>query len=201
MEKSIENIWTEGFLKEEKLAAPRINNLYQRKSKLLVEELKRTYKVDNRSIIPLALISVIGFSIVGHVLLGFYFMILMLAMFFLNKKKLRSLEEININTTSYDYLIKYRRMFFQLKRFYTRLLGFGLPGAGIIGYYLFFRNSSVLEKILQLKPLYIVAIVLALSFILAAIGILSYLLSLKLIYGKFIRRLDDMIADMEELQK
>ena len=201
MEKSIENIWTKGFLKEEKLAVPRINNLYQRKSRLLIEELKRTYRVDNRSIIPLTLIFVVGFSIAGHVLLGLYFMILMLTMFFLNKKKLKSLEEININTTTYDYLIKYRKMFFQLKKFYTRLLGFGLPIAGIIGYYLFFRNAPVLEKILQLKALYIVAIVLALSGILATIGILSYLLSVRLIYGKFIRRLDDMIADMEDLQQ
>lgn len=201
MEKSIENIWTKGFLREEKLAAPRINNLYQRKSRLLIEELKRTYRFDNRSIIPLALIFLVGFSIAGHVLLGLYFMILMLTMFFLNKKKLKSLEEVDINTTTYDYLIKYRKMFFRLKKFYTRLLGFGLPIAGIIGYYLFFRNSSVLEKILQLKPLYIVAIVLALSGMLAAIGILSYLLSVRLIYGKFIQRLDDMIADMEELRK
>ena len=201
MENSIETIWTKGFLKEEALAAPRINNLYQKKSKLLIEKLKRTYKTDNRSIIPLAIISVVGFSLFGHVILGLYVMALMLGMFFLNKKKLASLERISINTTSFEYLLEYRKMFFQLKIFYTRLLGFGLPISGMIGYALFFWNSPLLEAFLQLELVYIVGILLGFSVVLSALGILAYRISLNLIYGKFIRKLEDMIEDMNELRK
>lgn len=200
MENSIETIWTKGFLKEETLAAPRINNLYQKKSKLLIEKLKRTYRIDNRSIIPLAILSIIGFSAVGQFFLGLYVMVLMLGMFLLNKKKIASLERISIDTTSYEYLLKYREMFLQLKRFYTGLLGFGLPIAVIIGYILFFWNSPVLNDFLKLKVIYIIGILLGLSLILSALGVTAYRLSLKLIYGGFIQKLDEMIADMNELR-
>ena len=201
MENSIETIWTKGFLKEEDLTAPRINNLHQKKSLLLIEKLKRTYKIDNKSIIPLAILSVVGFSVAGHIITGLYVMILMIAMFVLNKKKLASLDKISIETTSYDYLLKYREMFFQLKRFNIFLLGLGLPIAGIIGYYLFFRNSPLLSDFLQLEVIYIIGILLSVSLLLSALGIMAYLLSLKLIYGRFIQKLEEMIADMEELRK
>lgn len=201
MGNSIETIWTKGFLKEESLSAPKINNLYQRKSKLFIEKLKRTYKTDNRSIIPLAILAVIGFSVAGHVITGLYIMALMLGMFFLNQKKLASLEAISINTTSYEYLLEYREMFLQLKRFYTRLLGFGLPVAGIAGYILFFRNSPVLTDFLHLKVIYIVGILFGLALILSILGMGAYLLSFKLIYGRFISKLNEMIADMQELRK
>jgi len=200
MENSIETIWTKGFLKEETLAAPRINNLYQKKSKLLIEKLKRTYRIDNRSIIPLAILSIIGFSAVGQFFLGLYVMALMLGMFLLNKKKLASLERISIDTTSYEYLLKYREMFLQLKRFYTGLLGFGLPIAAIIGYIIFFWNSPALNGFLQLKVIYIIGLLLGLSLFLSALGVTAYRLSLKLIYGGFIQKLDEMIADMNELR-
>lgn len=200
MEKSIETIWTKGFLKEESLAGPRLNNLYQKKSKLLIEKLKRTYRTDNQSIIPLALVAIIGFGLAGHIIVGVYVMTLMLGMFFLNKKKLASLEKISIDTTSYEYLIEYREIFLQLKNFYTQLLGLGLPVAAITGYALFFRNAPLLHDFLQLKVIYIIGILLGLSLVLSGLGILAYRLSIKLIYGRFIQKLEEMIADMEELR-
>jgi uncharacterized membrane protein (Fun14 family) len=199
MENSIETIWTKGFLKEESLVAPKINDLYNKKSKLLIEKLKRTYRTDNKSIIPLAILTVIGFSIADHLIVGIYVMALMVGMFFLNRQKLASLEKISIDTTSYEYLLEYRNMFMKLKSFYTRLLGLGVPVAGITGYILFFWNSPILNDFLQLKMIYIIGILLGLSIILSALGILAYRLSLSLIYGKFIQRLEDMIEDMNEL--
>ncbi len=201
MEKSIETIWTKGFLMEESLAAPRINNLYQKKSKLLIEKLKRTYRTDNRSILPLAIIALVGFGLAGHIILGLYVMSLMMGMFLLNKQKLTSLEKISIDKTSYEYLIEYREMFLQLKKFYTQLLGFGLPIAALIGYALFFWNTSLLNDFLKLNAMYIIGILLVLSLVLSALGIMSYRLSVKLIYGRFIQKLEEMIADMEELRK
>ncbi len=201
MENSIETIWTKGFLKEEALVAPRVNNLYHKKSSLLIEKLKSTYRTDNKSIIPLAILAVVGFGIAGHLLTGLYVMGLMAGMFFLNRKKLASLEKISIETSSYEYLLEYREMFLKLKSFYTRLLGFGLPVAGIAGYFLFFWNTPLLHDFLQLGIINILAILLGLAFLLSAIGVMAYRLSLKLIYGRFIQKLEEMITDMEELRK
>ena len=201
MENSIERIWTKGFLKEEALVAPRINNLYQKKSALLIEKLKSTYRTDNKSIIPMAILAVIGFGVAGHLFTGLYVMVLMIGMFFLNRQKLASLERISIETSSYEYLLEYKEMFLKLKTFYTRLLGFGLPVAGIAGYLLFFWNSPLLHDFLQLKTIYILGILIGVGLLLSAIGVVAYRLSLKLVYGRFIQKLEEMIADMEELRK
>lgn len=201
MENSIERIWTKGFLKEEALVAPRINNLYQKKSALLIEKLKSTYRTDNKSIIPMTILAVIGFGVAGHLFTGLYVMVLMIGMFFLNRQKLASLERISIETSSYEYLLEYKEMFLKLKTFYTRLLGFGLPVAGIAGYLLFFWNSPLLHDFLQLKTIYILGILIGVGLLLSAIGVVAYRLSLKLVYGRFIQKLEEMIADMEELRK
>jgi len=41
MEKSIETIWKEGFLKSDALVAPKLNNLYNQKSKHTIDKLMR----------------------------------------------------------------------------------------------------------------------------------------------------------------
>ena len=55
MEKSIESIWKEGFLKNDALIAPKVNNLYRKKSIDIVEKFKRMYKIN--------ILAMIGFAI------------------------------------------------------------------------------------------------------------------------------------------
>ncbi len=200
MEKSIETIWTKGFLKQEELIAPKINDLYNRKSKLLIEKLKRTYKADNRSTLPLAVIAVVGFGFKGYLILGLFLMVLMIGMFFLNRRKLAELEKIRVESSSYEYLLEYRKMFTALKKFYTRLLGVGAPLAGMTAYYLFFRSSAVMDKFLSIEPYKLGLILLLIALCLSAMGIFAYRLSTKMIYGSFIEKLDEMIAEMKELR-
>ena len=54
MEKSIENIWKEGFLKSDALVAPKINNLYNQKSIHIIDKFKRMFKIN--------LIAIVAFS-------------------------------------------------------------------------------------------------------------------------------------------
>lgn len=200
MEKSIETIWNEGFLRDEGISAPKVNNLYKRKSKLLLEKIKSTYRTDNKSIIPIALISLLAFGFLGHVILGIYLAGLMMGMFFLNKQKLNALEGIVINGNSYDYLLKYRESIKNIVRFYTRLLGLGLPVAGIIGYWLYFQNSKLYIQFLELEVLYIILIILAIGLGLSAIGILAYRLSTRILYGNLLHQLDAILEDLRELR-
>ena len=44
MEKSIETIWKEGFLNNDALLAPQVNNLYHKKSNHIVDKFKRMFK-------------------------------------------------------------------------------------------------------------------------------------------------------------
>ena len=41
MEKSIENVWTKGFENSNELLSPKSVNLYNQKSKLLIDKIKR----------------------------------------------------------------------------------------------------------------------------------------------------------------
>ena len=46
MERSIENIWKEGFRKSDALVAPKINNLYNQKSIHIIDKFKRMFKIN-----------------------------------------------------------------------------------------------------------------------------------------------------------
>ena len=45
MEKSIESIWKEGFVNDDKLIAPKVNDLYNQKSIDHVSKFKKMYKI------------------------------------------------------------------------------------------------------------------------------------------------------------
>lgn len=46
MEKSIETIWREGFLKSDALVAPKLNELYNQKSIHIVDKFKSMYRIN-----------------------------------------------------------------------------------------------------------------------------------------------------------
>lgn len=201
MEKSIEYIWNNGFLKDEKLLAPKVNNLYNKKSQLLIEKLKRTYTIDNKSILPLAVVFFVISAYFEHFLLGIYIVVLMLSMFFLNRKKLRELEKISILNSNYEYLLEYRQVLKAINSFYTKLLALGLPIAGMIGYYLYYRNTQIFKKFL-LQDLWLqLSIILGIALLLALLGAGAYRLTTGLVYGRFLKKMNELIADMKELRK
>ncbi len=201
MEKSIEQIWNNGFLRDDKLLAPKINNLYNKKSQLLIEKLKYTYTVDNKSILPLAVLFFAISVFFEHYLLGIYLIILMLTLFFLNRKKLRDLGKISILGSNYEYLLEYRKMLESMNSFYTKLLALGVPIAGMIGYYLYFRNTPMFEDFLLLDLWFKLSIILGVAILLSSIGVGAYKITSYIIYGKFLKKINEIIADMQELRK
>ncbi len=56
MEKSIEIIWKEGFLKKDALIAPKINDLYNQKSIDIVDKFRRMYRINIIGIVLFAVI-------------------------------------------------------------------------------------------------------------------------------------------------
>ena len=201
MEKSNEQIWNNGFLRDDKLLAPKINNLYNKKSQLLIEKLKYTYTVDNKSILPLAVLFFAISVFFEHYLLGIYLIILMLTLFFMNRKKLSDLEKISILGSNYEYLLEYRKMLESMNSFYTKLLALGVPIAGMIGYYLYFRNTPMFEDFLLLDLWFKLSIILGVAILLSSIGVGAYKITSYIIYGKFLKKINEIIADMQELRK
>ena len=65
MEKSIENIWKEGFLKSDALVVPKINNLYNQKSKHITAKFERMFKINLIAIVVFSVVFLIELSTMG----------------------------------------------------------------------------------------------------------------------------------------
>ena len=51
MEKSIESIWKQGFLDNNAMVAPKLNNLYNQKSIHIIDKFKRMFKINLNALV------------------------------------------------------------------------------------------------------------------------------------------------------
>jgi len=217
MEKSIETIWKEGFLKNDALIAPKLNNLYNQKSIDIVDKFSRMYTIN---IIGLVLFALIILPINIAVKLPFtgipmFFLFLLIAFFALKFKK--KLDKIDKNLNSYQYLKSFddwtkEMILFNTK--FSRFLypyvflslvagfwfgGFGesAPGQDWVNY-LLEENPDML--MVFGAPLFVVlCLIFGIAF-LAYFGGRIGKWDLNLGYGRILRRLDTLLKDMEELR-
>ncbi|MDB2658492.1 hypothetical protein N9Y83_01025 [Flavobacteriaceae bacterium] len=197
MDKSIEEVWSKGFEDEKYLIPPVIDDLYTKKSILTVDKLKSVSKKDNWSLIPISIITLIFFVIKSKLLFGLYISTLILSLFFLNRKKLKFLNTINTTQSCFQYLRKLQEMIKNNVRFTTRLLGIGLPFFGYVGICIFIFESNMENFIFDTyssKQLLIKSIIILVS--LSFIGIISLRLSNYLVYGRLIKKIDEMIDEL-----
>ena len=202
MDKSIEEIWSDGIQDEKFLIPPVIGDLHNKKSILTVDKLKSVSKKDNWSIIPLSIIALIFFMIKSKLLFGLYISTLMLSLFFLNRKKLKFLNTINTSQSCIQYLGKLQKMIKNNMKFTTCLLGIGLPFFGYVGLCIFIFESNTENIILETyssKQLLIKSIIILMS--LSVIGITSFRLSNYLVYGRLIKKIDEMIDELNLLKE
>ncbi|MGK0413358.1 MAG: hypothetical protein ACJA1B_001561 [Polaribacter sp.] len=198
MEKSINDIWKKGFENSNELTSPKTVNLYNQKSKILLEKIKKTYQTDNKSLLPIAILFAIAFSIAGHILLGIYGMIIMIGLFFFNRNLLINLENIRITSSNYDYLIAYKRAIEKVVSATYKLVGFGLPIILLIGFWIYFKDTNrYLDIIKETSTLKISLIVLSLAGFISLVGISIYKITNNLLYKKHLNDLDAIISDLE----
>ena len=89
MAKTIESIWKEGFINETQLAAPKINDLYNRKSQNIVDKLQDMFAVNIKAIIIGSIITLVAMSIIGAPFLGMYICLLLTPLVVIAKKELK----------------------------------------------------------------------------------------------------------------
>ena len=126
----------------------------------------------------------------------------MLSLFFLNRKKLKFLYTINTSQSCFQYLGKLQEMIKNNVKSTTRLLGFGLPFFGYLGLCIFIFESNMENFILETyssKQLLIKSIIILMS--LSVIGIISFRLTNYLVYGRLIKKIDEMIDELNLLKK
>lgn len=211
MEKSIETIWKEGFLESDALVAPKLNKLYTQKSIHIIDKFTRMFSINLKALVVFSFVVLVASFFVQIPVLGVLMFILLNTIVIVNRKLLKGIKEIDKNVSSYQYLKAFDNWMkaqiltnVKMSRFiypYTFL-------AMIAGFWFSSNFQEAFNEILGSHQIYflkgipvfwVLGIVL-ITGVLAYFGGALYKLDFKIVYGRVLRKLDEIIADMDELR-
>ena len=204
-------------MKNDALIAPKLNNLYKQKSIDIVEKFKRMYKVNINALMGFALLmllialpSEMPYMAIPMFLL-FCFTIPIALQF---KKKL---EQLDKSKNSYEYLKSFDNWTKDMISVNTRLsrfmypyiflimiagfwfgdFGGDIPGKIMLNEYLL--NNPETSLLFGLPLYWLVGLIIILSIVSYFGGAIGKF-DLNIVYGRILKRLDGLLADMEELR-
>ena len=217
MEKSIENIWKEGFLKSDALVAPKLNDLYNQKSKHVIDKFKRMFKINLIAIVVFAFAILVATTLNGLPIIGVSWFLILIALVVVNKKLTGSLEKIDYHKNSYDYLMSFNkwlqeqmainrkmaRLYYPLF-FLSVVVGFwfidaeGVSlGQRLVGEVLYgFPDIYMISGV----PLIGIVFVIIIAGLLMLFGGRIYNLDVKIVYGRMFKKIKELITDLEALR-
>jgi len=216
MEKSIEKIWSEGFLANDALIVPKINNLYEQKSIHIIDKFTRMFKINLITIIVFSFTFLLFTIYFGFPITGILFFIMLSILVIINKKLLNGLKEIDYSNNSYQYLKSFNTWmkkqiavnkkiasFMYPIIFIAIILGLwfqdaeGVPlGERLVGEVLYgFPETYLVFGI----PLIGIGVALFIIAILAIFGGKIYKFDLNIVYGRVLKKLDILLSDLEYL--
>ena len=211
MEKSIESIWKEGFLDNNAMVAPKLNNLYTQKSIHIIDKFKRMFRLNLKALVVFSFVVLVVSFLVKIPVMGVLMFILLNVIVIVNKKLYKGLNKIDKNVSSYKYLKSFdnwmkEQISINMKMsryiypyiFLTMISGFGFSSD--------FRETF--NRILGTHeiyfiygiPVYWVLTILLIVILLAIFGGRIYMWDLNLVYGRILKKLKELIADMDELR-
>ncbi|WP_339918664.1 hypothetical protein [uncultured Flavobacterium sp.] len=217
MEKSIETIWKDGFLKSDALLAPKLNNLYSQKSIDIVDKFRRMYKINRIAIVAFAFIILPISFLVKIPYMGIGMFVLFFVIVTIAQKFSKRLDTLDKTQNSYQYLISFDNWVKEMTATNTKLSRFLYPYVFIIMVAGFWfgsiggdipGNKFVNFILLKFPGTYLV-FGFPLILIIGGgtiISLLAYFggqigdFDLKLGYGRILKKLDGILADMNELR-
>jgi hypothetical protein len=211
MEDSIESIWTKGFLHENSLVAPKINDLYNQKSKHVVDRVKRMFRINQRMIVAMSIILPVIHYFVDALWQGLAASVLLLLTGWYNHRVLIGIKTLDTGATSLDYLKSFDRWLTDVLLKTKRIVRFSYPLYVLISIstiWSAWSKQGVTLKIHQKFPdllppehLPIIALVLAggLALLMFCFSTKIYQWEMRLTYGRVFDKVKDTIAEMETL--
>ena len=211
MEKSIESIWKQGFLENDAMVAPKLNNLYNQKSIHIIDKFKRMFKINLNALVIFSFFVLVVSFFVKIPVMGVLMFILFNVIVIVNKRLLKGLNNIDKNVSSYQYLKSFDTWMksqievnYKMSRyiypyiFIAMVSGFGFSSQ--------FRES--LNRMLGGYqpymvfdiPVFWVLAMIVIIILLAIFGGRIYKWDLNIVYGRIIKKLDELITDMEDLR-
>ncbi len=218
MEKSIESIWDEGFLKADALIAPKINELYKKKSIDIVEKFKRMYTINIAAILVFAILMVLIAIPSEMPYMAIPMFILFCGLITISLKFKMKLENLDKSQNSYEYLKSFDNWTKEMIHTNTRLShflypyfclaiitgfwfgGFGgdIPGNTILNEYLLNHPDTL--TILGFPTYWVIGLFILLSIISYFGGAIGKF-DLNIVYGRILKKLEVLLLDMEDLRK
>ncbi|MGB1198789.1 MAG: hypothetical protein ACPG46_07065 [Thalassotalea sp.] len=212
MKQTIETIWQQGFINDDALIAPKINDLYNQKSKNIVDKFERMFDLNFKAIIAGMAVVLVVLSFLGMAWLGLYIDVLLLGLVMAGRSAKGKLS-LDKSMNSYDYLKTFDNWLKEQINLYTRLYRYFYPLL-FLGIMVQARFSESMQAIINSwiikdpnitliagTPIIIIGGVTVLTFIIWLSSTALYRWDLDIIYGKEMRKLDAIIAEMEELRQ
>ncbi len=217
MKNSIESIWKEGFLKNDALVAPKLNDLYNQKSIHIIDRFKRMFRINYTYVIGLAFLHLIIGWIAGVPLIGIFQFLLFIPLILYSKNYRQKMEKIDKSLSSFEYLKTFDNWLKEttvgltkIYRFFYPLYFLGLIlGILYTNFFELFIGDTLINKIMSNPdtkilfglPIYWVIPIVLLLALLSFLGGSIYKVDLKAVYGPTMNKLEELISDMEELRK
>ncbi|MDX1828638.1 MAG: hypothetical protein R3342_03735 [Lutibacter sp.] len=217
MEKSIENLWKEGFLESDALVAPKINNLYNQKSIHIIDKFKRMFKINLIAIVVFSFLFLVISFFIGIPIAGVIFFVTLSVIVIINKKLLTDLEKIDFGVSSYQYLkgfTQWKNKQIAINKKMSKLLYPIIFISMILGFWFKDAEGILLgEKLVnEIRisfpdaymvygiPLAGIVIALLILVLLAFFGGRIYNWDVNLIYGRVFKKLEELMTDIESLR-
>lgn len=211
MKTSIEDIWQQGFMQKDALIAPQVNDLYNQKSKNIVDKLKTTFKWNLWGLLIGGVIVFIGLSAFSIPYLGGFICLVSWVLAYHGQQQLKTLDAIKSNISCFDYLTAFDRWLKGLITHYTRLYQWVYPmlflasmiqvryselGAkAITGFIAEFPETPLLFSL----PLILLVPILIFAGLLSYFAGPLYRLDMKTVYGRQFDKLEEILTDMKGL--
>lgn len=212
MEKSIESIWKEGFLDDNALVAPTVNNLYNQKSVHIIDKFKRMFRINLKAIMIGAILGLIGFALLKMPLTGIGLALVLFVINIVNKRLLKDLEQVDKCQNSYKYLKSFDDWMKHQISINANMAKWYYPAIFIsmaLGFWQSPHPSSIFKMIpegIQLGyllngvPVFMVIPLIIISVVLWFFGDRIFYWDLNVVYGRVLKKLDQLLVDMEELR-
>ena len=211
MEKSIESIWKNGFLDRDAMVAPKLNNLYNQKSIHIIDKFKRMFKINLNALVIFSFFLLVVSFLVKLPVMGVLMFILLNVIVIVNKRLFKSLKKIDKNVSSYRYLKSFDAWMQEQIAINMKMSRYIYPYIFIAMVSGFWFSSAFRETLNRVFgdyqpymisgiPVYWVLAMLVIVILLAIFGGRIYKLDLNLVYGGILKKLEELIKDMEDLR-
>ena len=212
MEKSIEQIWKAGFLDNKALVAPKVNDLYTRKSQHVTEKFKRMFRFNLKAIVVGGVLGLVGLFMLELPITAVALFITLAVVYIVNRRELNDLEKVDKCLCSYDYLVSFDRWLkdqvalnARMAKFYYPFiflgsamgLWFSVHGPRL---YEWLFGPSIAEWQINGIPAALLIPVGVVTLLLWHFGDRLYRMELNAFYGRVMDKLDELLADIEALR-